>query len=100
MNRASAGQFYRVIQPLDRPISEILKQSQFNLAAALPAIKANPEIHHALEPWFGCGFRLRESEGIYYTDLDSASLVEFAPELSPDMSAWVSFMRMKIGFTR
>lgn len=91
VNRATSRQFYQAINPLNKHLSDILKNWGFNLTAALPAIKADTEVHRALGAWFDCGFLLQQSEGIYDTGLDSASLVEFAPELSPDMSAWVIF---------
>ena len=69
-------------------IDSVLKKPEMFFTATL---KADPTTHRILAQWLDCGFGIRDGEGEVNPYVDSTSLTEFAPQLSPEMSAWVRF---------
>ena len=74
--QSSASRFEEVMRP-------------FN--AQLEDLKRRPEVRRAAVPWSDCGFAFDEEEGTLFPEQNSATLLDFVPQLPADLAQYVRF---------
>ncbi len=90
--------FSNAVTPVYDQASDVLKAVNWKSGSAASYLQRDPRVRQAIKPWLDCGFGIYMSEGNFYPGADIATLDKVAPNLPPDLRAWIRFLKREGGF--
>ena len=88
--RASDGLLEEALEPIQNELLNWMQQGQ-SVQAVRQRIDSRPEVRGVTARWLDCGFSFDMAEGFFSPAMDSATLLEFAPQLPKDLGDYVRF---------